>query len=152
MFLSRNKKNNVYPCKPRFYYIKVGFKGVKIQWACFRDGSHCAWQLSNKSNNMRKGTFRYVRPTKTQISLRIRAVWLESSLPAWRNFAFLVIKKCPSEESDQTARKRRLIWNFAGRTCRKVRFLTLRPIKFKDRAKRTHDNDFFHFIIKIYQM
>ena len=28
MFLSRNKKN-VYPCKPKFYYIKVGFKGVK---------------------------------------------------------------------------------------------------------------------------
>ena len=30
MFLSRNKKNNVYPCKPQFYYIKVGFKGVTI--------------------------------------------------------------------------------------------------------------------------
>ena len=30
MFLSRNKKNNVYPCKPQFYYIKMGFKGVKI--------------------------------------------------------------------------------------------------------------------------
>ena len=30
MFLSSNKKNNVYPCKPQFYYIKVGFKGVKI--------------------------------------------------------------------------------------------------------------------------
>ena len=30
MFLSRNKKNNVYPCKPRFYYIRVGFEGVKI--------------------------------------------------------------------------------------------------------------------------
>ena len=30
MFLSRNKKNNVYPCKPQFYYIKVGFKWVKI--------------------------------------------------------------------------------------------------------------------------
>ena len=28
--LSRNKKNNVYPCKPQFYYIKVGFQGVKI--------------------------------------------------------------------------------------------------------------------------
>ena len=28
--LSRNKKHNVYPCKPQFYYIKVGFKGVKI--------------------------------------------------------------------------------------------------------------------------
>ena len=30
MFLSRNKKNNLYPCKPQFYYIKVGFKGFKI--------------------------------------------------------------------------------------------------------------------------
>ena len=30
MFLSRNKKNNVYPCKPQFYYIKMGFKGNKI--------------------------------------------------------------------------------------------------------------------------
>ena len=30
MFLSRNKINNVYSCKPQFYYIKVGFKGVKI--------------------------------------------------------------------------------------------------------------------------
>ena len=28
MCLSKNKKNNVYPCKPLFYYIKVGFKGV----------------------------------------------------------------------------------------------------------------------------
>ena len=30
-------KNNVYPCKPQFYYKKVGFKGVKIIEACFRD-------------------------------------------------------------------------------------------------------------------
>ena len=30
MFLSRNKKNNVYPCKPQFYYIRLGFKGGKI--------------------------------------------------------------------------------------------------------------------------
>ena len=27
MFSSKNKKNKVYPCKPNFYYIKVGFKG-----------------------------------------------------------------------------------------------------------------------------
>ena len=38
MFLSRNKKDNIYTCKPQFYYIKVGFKGVKIIRACFRDG------------------------------------------------------------------------------------------------------------------
>ena len=29
-FLSRNKRNNVYPCKPQFYSLKVGFKGSKI--------------------------------------------------------------------------------------------------------------------------
>ena len=29
MFLNRNKKNNVYPYKPQFYYIKVGLMGVQ---------------------------------------------------------------------------------------------------------------------------
>ena len=31
------KTNNAYPCKPQFYYIKEGFKGVKIIYSCFRD-------------------------------------------------------------------------------------------------------------------
>ena len=30
MCLNRNKKINVYPCKPQFYCIKVVLKGVKI--------------------------------------------------------------------------------------------------------------------------
>ena len=30
MYLSRNKKTNVYPYKPQFYCIKVGFKVVKV--------------------------------------------------------------------------------------------------------------------------
>ena len=37
MFSSRNKKNNEYLCKPQFYYIKVGFKGVRIILVYFRD-------------------------------------------------------------------------------------------------------------------
>ena len=37
MFLSRNKKNNVYPCEPQFYCIKVGFKGVKFIQVGYRD-------------------------------------------------------------------------------------------------------------------
>ena len=45
MFSSKNKKKNVYPYKPQFYYIKVGFKGVKVIEACFRDG------LLNKVRN-----------------------------------------------------------------------------------------------------
>ena len=35
MFLSRNKKNNVYPCKSQFYCIKVGFKGSKLYMHVF---------------------------------------------------------------------------------------------------------------------
>ena len=37
MFLSKNKKNNIYPCKPQFYYIKVGFKGGQNYIGLFRD-------------------------------------------------------------------------------------------------------------------
>ena len=29
-FLSRNKKNNVYPYKSQFYYIKWGLRGSKL--------------------------------------------------------------------------------------------------------------------------
>ena len=68
----------------------------------------------------------HVRPTETKISMRIRAVWSECSLSAWRNFASLAIQNVRSEDSDQTTRMRRLLWIFAGRTCPKVRFLTLR--------------------------
>ena len=75
---------------------------------------------------MTKRAFWHVRRTKTQISLRIRTVRSESSLSAWRNLASLAIQNAPSEDSDQTARMRRLIWIFAGRTCPMVRFLPLR--------------------------
>ena len=37
MFWSKYKKK-VYPCKPKFYYIKVGCKGVFVTRTCFRDG------------------------------------------------------------------------------------------------------------------
>ena len=32
-------RKNVYPCKPQFYYIKVGCKGVFVTRTCFRDGA-----------------------------------------------------------------------------------------------------------------
>ena len=37
MFPSKNKKNNVYPCKSQFYYIKVGFRGSKLYRHVFVD-------------------------------------------------------------------------------------------------------------------
>ena len=49
MFLSRNKKNNVYPCKPKFYYVKVGFKGVILYRYVFV--MHLLTCASNEDSN-----------------------------------------------------------------------------------------------------
>ena len=73
-----------------------------------------------------KPTFWRVHQTKTQINLPTRTVWSDSSLSAWRNFASLTIFIAPSEDSDQTARSRILIWIFAGRPCTKVCFRIFR--------------------------
>ena len=74
-----------------------------------------------------------VRPTKTQIKLRIRAIWSESSFSAYRNFVPLAIQNAPSEDSGQTARMRRLIWIFVGRSYLRVDILTLGPKCFYQR-------------------
>ena len=55
------------------------------------------------SFNVRKHKFWNVSPTKTQISQRNRAVWLEYALFAWRNFAPFAIQSAPSDDADQTA-------------------------------------------------
>ena len=34
-------RKKVYPCKPQFYYIKVGCKGVFVTQTCFRDELSC---------------------------------------------------------------------------------------------------------------
>ena len=90
------------------------------------------WNIScrtcNLSRNGRKRPFLQVRQTKIQINLRSCAVWSESLLFAWRHFAWLPIQKAPSEDSDQTAQMRSLIWIFAWRTYKKVRYLSLRII------------------------
>ena len=57
-----------------------------------------------------------VRPVKTPISMGIRLVWSESSLSAWRNLGSLATHWVHSEDSDQTGRRPRLIWLFAGHT------------------------------------
>ena len=64
----------------------------------------------DKTNNMA------VRLANTQISLGIRTVWPESSLSAWRKLGPLATHWAHSEDSDQTGRRPRLIWVFAGRT------------------------------------
>ena len=67
-----------------------------------------------------------VRPAKTQISLGIRPDWSESSLCSqWvaKDPSFL---HADNEDSDQTGRRPRLIWVFAGCTCHFVGFVMRR--------------------------
>ena len=80
------------------------------------------------SRNVRKYTFWHMLSSKPQISLRIGTFWLESSLSAWIHFASLAIQNAHSEDSDQTARMRSLIWTFAERSDPKVLFVTFRLI------------------------
>ena len=87
MFLSRNKKNNVYLCKPQFYYIKVGFKGVKNYIGKF------SWWESSLS------AWRKFVPLATQITpgedsdqTREYADWSESSLCACPKIGFLTFR------------------------------------------------------------
>ena len=63
MFLSRNKKNNVYPCKPQFYYIKVGFKGGQHYIGMF------SWWLQTVSQEVIKVYWK-------DINCKLKQIWL----------------------------------------------------------------------------
>ena len=71
-------------------------RNVKIQTVCASVQSHQGlfWFPIHLSLQCEK-TCWYVRPPKTQISLRIHTVWPESLLSAWRNFESLAIKMRP---------------------------------------------------------
>ena len=76
------------------------------------------------SHNVRKRTFGHLRQAKIQIRLRIRAVWSESLLGAFWTANYANFLHADNKDFDLTARMRRLIWVFAGRTYQQVRFLT----------------------------
>ena len=46
--LSGGDIKKVYPCKPQFFHIKVGFKGVFIAWTCFPDGKQMLFLIKSK--------------------------------------------------------------------------------------------------------
>ena len=106
-------------------FIKISLHNHTVDLLIFFSATHDRYEDINEPKRP-ETSFGCMRPAKTQISLRIRAVWLESALSAWRNIASLATQYAHREDSDQTVRMRRLIWIFAGRTCPKVRSLTLR--------------------------
>ena len=64
------------------------------------------------SRDMIKPTESHVYPAKTQLSLRSRAVWSESSLGAVWVANYPMLLHADTEDADQTARTRKLIWVF----------------------------------------
>ena len=70
MFLSRNKKNNIYPCKPQFYFIKVGFEGVIDDMRDIEKNIHITFTIPwrNKKNN-KNPTTNWKSEAKIQVKL-----------------------------------------------------------------------------------
>ena len=62
--------------------------------------------MKYKIRKIRKRTFEHVRPAKIQISLRIRAVWSESSLSEFRIANDAKFLHGDNENSYQTAQLR----------------------------------------------
>ena len=80
---------------------------------------HCgACERQNQQND--------VRPAKTQISLGIHLVWLESSLCAQWVAKYPRCRHADSEDSDHTEQMLRLYGVFAGRIGHFVSFVMLR--------------------------
>ena len=78
--------------------------------------SHCIFAAYNMSQRMTKHIIWSLWPAKTQISLCISPVWQGFlSILLWIDWRMWKAHAI-SEDSDQTARMRRLIWVFAGRT------------------------------------
>ena len=131
---------SLYLCKLWTHFWRLSLCRSWVRLGCPINGSphlkekkcskYCnIWNPMQMNRIVRKRTF-YVRPAKIQISLRIRAVWSESSLDAFwiaKDAKFIHADK---EESDQTVRMRRLIWVFDGRTCHMAHFLTWRFKQF----------------------
>ena len=113
-------KVNMCPCRgQRYVFITLFWHGYLVSY--WHINSVIKWAETSENVQCTTG---HLRPAKLQISLRIRAVWSESSLGSFwiaKNTNFLHVD---NEDSDQTAWMRRLI--FVGCTCRTVCFLPLR--------------------------
>ena len=111
---------------PRWQFAHAWDESESVHFAHARKGIF-AWRGPQMRSAKRKHIFLHMRPTKTEISLYILAVWSESSLSEWRHFASLVIQS--------------LIWIFTGHT-----FLTLwfiRIIYYLDFMEARHCRPFF---------
>ena len=100
-----------------------------LLWAHIFEGTFLTLQLKKSlymGQRTTKPTTRPMWPAKTQISLYIHSVWKGFSLVSLWIAKRLLKVQAISEDTDQTARMRRLVWVFAGGTSVIVCFVVLR--------------------------
>ena len=90
------------------------FSSIKYRKYIVRPCFLLVYRLFSSFQKMTKLTVRLGRPAKTQISLRIRAVWSESSLNACAFDSLRAIQRGINENPCYTGWMYRLIWVFAG--------------------------------------
>ena len=88
------------------------------------------------SQRMTKSTIRLVRPPKTQISLRIRAAWSESSLIACAFYSIQAVQRGIKENPCHSGLMYRLIRILAGLTGLNVGFVERWLILLQQRQAR----------------
>ena len=97
MFSSKNKKIYVYPCKPQFYYIKVGFKGGQNYigmfswWVVLITEFYCTfieiiiWQFSYHTPYQPK------TPISARGSKARGLIWVEGWYGVWHENCHIII-------------------------------------------------------------
>ena len=104
--------------------------------------------MSKRTQNL---LYDFVRPAKTQISLRIRAVWSESSLIARTYYSLEAIQRGINENPCHTGWMYMLIWVFAGYTGLIVGFIVCWLINIeKGINEQTFASLAFHLNILIF--
>ena len=100
--------STVQPVCPLLLVVNKGRNAVSISgsWSCLTT----RLVQTHLSRDMRFSTMSYVRPAKTQISLRIRAVWSEPLLVAWMFYEFYATDWTAFEVSKLKRRLHRLVW------------------------------------------
>ena len=103
MFLSRNKKNNVYTYKLQFYYIEMGFKGVKLYRHVFVMNCGTSQSRPCEAGLGILTSWDIFLSLIAQFNLHLSSVWFSISF-ILHKYVFLMQKKKKKKKADNDQR------------------------------------------------
>ena len=137
-FLIRNKKYNAYPCKPQFYYIKVGFKGVKIITVCFPDAYYVCRQTKQTWCNKYGKTQQRAQSRKT-ISQCIKYVLI--------NIKWIIESQNSNFNEQRTNTRSGTVTEIESCITKTRLFKYIENFTTKKKKKKKSDKKFWYFFI-----